>query len=58
MTIINEMFSIFNKIMNGLLRVLIRIASILMSTHNIQSHNKKISLNICFLERSEKFRRD
>ena len=31
-----------------------------MSTHNIQFHdkNKKNSLNICFLELSEEFRRD
>ena len=31
-----------------------------MSTHNIQFHDKikKISLNICFLELSEEFRRD
>ena len=31
-----------------------------MSTHNIQFHdkNKKISLNICFLELSEEFRRN
>ena len=30
-----------------------------MSTHNIQFHDKKkISLNMCFLELSEKFRRD
>ena len=33
--------------------------AILMSTHNIQfDKNKKISLNICFLELSEEFRRD
>ena len=29
-----------------------------MSTHNIQFHNKKASLNICFLDLSEEFRRD
>ena len=29
-----------------------------MSTHNIQFHDKKKSLNICFLELSEEFRRD
>ena len=31
-----------------------------MSTHNIQYHDKirKISLNICFLELAEEFRRD
>ena len=45
--------------MNDMLRVLIRTdETILMSTHNIKSHSKKISLNICFLELSENFRRD
>ena len=29
-----------------------------MSTHNIQFHDKKISLNICFLELAKEFRRD
>ena len=31
-----------------------------MSTHNIQFHDKKkkMSLNICFLELAEEFRRD
>ena len=29
-----------------------------MSTHNIQFYDKKISLNICFLELSEELRRD
>ena len=29
-----------------------------MSIHNIQFHDNKISLSICFLELSEKFRRD
>ena len=29
-----------------------------MSTHNIQFHDKKISLNIFFLELSEEFRKD
>ena len=31
-----------------------------MSTHNMQFHDKirKFSLNICFLELSEEFRRD
>ena len=31
---------------------------ILMKTHNIQFHDKKISLNICFLELWEEFPRD
>ena len=29
-----------------------------MSTHNIQFHDKKISLNICFLDLGEEFHRD
>ena len=29
-----------------------------MSIHNIQFHDKKLSLNICFCELSEEFRRD
>ena len=29
-----------------------------MSTHNIQFHDKKISLNICCLELAEEFPRD
>ena len=44
-----------------MLCVLIRIdEAILMSTHNIQFHDKirKCPLNICFLEVSEEFRRD
>ena len=45
---------------NGMLNVLIRIVSII-NTHNIQFYDKikkKIPLNICFLELSEKFPRD
>ena len=44
---------------NGMLSVLIRIdEAILMSIHNIQFHDKKISLNFCFLVLSEEFRRE
>ena len=43
-----------------MLSVLIRIASILMSTHNIQFNDKirQKSLNICFLELLEELCRD
>ena len=40
---------------NGMLCALIRITS---WTHIIQFRDKKISLNICFLELSEEFGRD
>ena len=35
-----------------------QVDEVILSTHNIQFHDKKISLNICFLELSEEFCRD
>ena len=57
MTIIQE--SLFDLLYNnGMLSVLVE--AILMSTHNIQFHDKiiKFSLNICSLQLSEEFCRD
>ena len=42
---------------NGMLTVLIRIASMRRTTYNFMK-NKKINRNICFLETFEEFRRD